>query len=157
MAVQTSVSAAPAIGLAGQVASSTGAEFTSRLAEETIAPGLLVVPGDTNPESTCALPDAAGEIDGTTHTPVGFAVLDPYRTSADYTDGESVRIMTRGELFVTVTVAASLVGGKVYVVHATGAVRGTADASATVLPNATFKTATSAGSVGIIQLNGPFA
>lgn len=157
MAVQTSVSAAPADGLAGQMASTEGAEFTSRLAEETIAPGLFVNPGDTNPDTTCRLPDTADDVDGTDHTLLGIAVLDPYRTSADYTDGESVRICTKGEVFVTVTAAASLAGGKVYVVHTTGAVRGTSDAGATVLPNATFKTATSAGEVGVIQLNAPFA
>lgn len=155
MAVQTSISASPAVGLAGQVASTEGAEFTSRLAEETIAPGLVVCPGDTNPETTCALPDSADDIDGTAHTPVGVAVLDPYRTSASYTDGEAVRVMTKGELFVNVTAAASLVGGKVYVVFTTGAVRGTADAGATVLPNAVFLTAGTG--VQKVRLNGPFA
>lgn len=157
MAVQTSVSASPADGLAGQMATTEGAEFTSRLAEETIAPGLFVNPGDTNPNTTCRLPDTANDVNGTEHTLLGIAVLDPYRTSASYTDGESVRICTKGEVFVTVNTAASLAGGKVYVVHASGAVRGTADASATVLPNAVFKTATSAGAVGVIKLLGAFA
>ena len=155
MAVQTSISSGPAVGLAGQLATTEGAEFTSRLAEETIAPGLFVVPGDTNPETTCALPDAAGEIDGTAHTPVGVAVLDPYRESADYTDGASIRILTKGEMYVNVTAAASLVGGKVYVVHTTGAVRGTTDAGATVLPNAVFLTAGTG--VQKIKLLGAFA
>ena len=155
MAVQTTVSLAPADGLAGQMATTEGAAFTSRLAEETIAPGLFVVPGDTNPETTCALPDLVGEVDGTAHTPVGVAVLDPYRTSADYVDGDAVRICTQGEMFVNVTAAASLVGGGVYVVFTTGAVRGTADAGATLLPNAVFLTAGTG--VQKIKLNSPFA
>jgi hypothetical protein len=139
------------------MATTEGAEFTSRLAEETIAPGLFVCPGDTNPSTTCALPDSANDVDGTDHTPIGVAILDPYRTSASYTDGEAVRICTKGEVFVTVTAANSLAGGKVYLVHTTGAVRGTADAGATVLPNAVFKTATASGSVGVIKLLGAFA
>ena len=155
MAVQTTVSLAPADGLAGQMATTEGAAFTSRLAEETIAPGLFVVPGDTNPETTCALPDLVGEVDGTVHSPVGVAVLDPYRTSADYVDGDAVRICTQGEMFVNVTAAASLVGGPVYVVFTTGAVRGTADAGATLLPNAVFLTAGTG--VQKIKLNSPFA
>lgn len=155
MAVQTTINQSPAVGLVGQMASSEGAAFTSRLAEETIAPGLVVAPGDTNPETTCALPDSAVDLDGTDHSAVGIAVLDPYRESADYTDGESVRICVQGEMFVNVTAAASLVGGGVYVVFTTGAVRGTADAGATLIPNAVFLTAGTG--VQKIKLNGPFA
>lgn len=141
MAVQTTIDQTPADGLAGQMATTEGAEFTSRLAVEAISPGFVLVPGDTNPETTAKLPDAATEIDGTAHTAVGIAVLDPYRTSADYADGDAVRICTKGEMWINVTAAASLVGGPVFVVHTTGAVRGTTDVGATQLPNAVFLTA----------------
>lgn len=136
MAVQTSISQSPAVGLKGQMATTEGAEFTSKLALEAIVPGDFVI---LNGENTCELPDVTGEVTG--GVALGFAVLDPYRTSADYADGEAVRICTKGEIFVDVTVAASTVGGPVYVIHATGKVRGTADASATALPNAIFLTA----------------
>ena len=154
MAVQTSISSGPAVGLAGQMATTEGASFTSRLAEETIAPGLFVNPGDTNPDTTCRLPDTANDIDGTEHTLLGVSVLDAYRDSADYTDGESVRICTQGELFINVTVAASLSNGDVYVVEVGGTVRGTADASATLIQGAKFLTAGTG--VQKIKLNAPF-
>lgn len=154
MAVQTSISSAPADGLAGQMATTEGAAFTSRLAEEAIAPGIFVCPGATNPETTCRLPDSADDVDGTAHTLIGVTALDPYRTAANYADGDAVRIVTKGEVFVTVTAAASLVGGNVYVVHTTGAVRGTADAGATLITGAKFLTAGTG--VQKIQLNAPF-
>ena len=141
MAVQTSVSSAPAVGLVGQMASTEGAEFTSRLSEEAIGQGIAVCPGDTLGEVTCRLPDDAGDLNGTQHQLIGFTVLDPYRTAAAYADGDTVLIMSKGEMFVSVTAAASLIGGDVYVVHTTGAVRGTADGGATLVTNAVFVTA----------------
>lgn len=151
MAVQTSISAAPAVGLAGQMASTEGAEYTSKLAEETIAPGLCVNPGDTNPENTCRLTDGANDVDGTEHFLLGIAVLDPYRESADYVDGESVRIVTKGDVLVTVTTNTSVVGGAVFCVVASGAIDGT---TGTAIPGAKFLTAAAAGELAIVRLNG---
>ncbi len=141
MAVQTSVSSAPAVGLVGQMASTEGAEFTSRLSEEAISPGAPVCPGDTLGEVTCRLVDGANDIDGTEHQLIGIAVLDPYRTAKEYADGDTVLIMTKGEMFVTVSTAASLINGDVYVLEAGTGFRGTADATATLVTNAVFVTA----------------
>jgi hypothetical protein len=149
MAVQTSISAAPAIGLKGQMATTEGAEFTSKLALEAIVPGDVVIHAGDN---TCELPDVTGEV--TAGTAAGIAVLDPYRTSADYADGEAVRICTKGEILVDVTVAGSTVGGPVYVIFTTGKIRGTSDAGAVALPNAVFLTAGTG--VQRVKLTGPF-
>jgi hypothetical protein len=133
------------------MASSEGASFSSRQAEETIAPGLVVTPGDTNPATTCALPDSAADLDGTDHMAIGVAVLDPYRLSADYVDGDAVRICVKGDVWVNVATNAAKAGGPVYVTATTGAVDGT---TGTQLHNAVFLDA----GTGLVRvrLNGPF-
>jgi hypothetical protein len=120
------------------MATTEGAKFTSKLAEEAIAEGLVVVPGDTNPATTCRLSDEAGEINGTIHTAWGISVLDPYRTASAYADGEEVLICTEGEIWVNVVTNASLVGGAVFCVVASGTIDGT---TGTAIPGAKFLTA----------------
>lgn len=145
MAVQTSINVAPADGLAGQMATSEGANYSSRQADETIAPGLLVVPTGDN---TCALPDAAGEVDGTTTFSLGIAVLDPYRVSADYTEDEHVRICVKGDIFVTVA-GAAVAGAALEVDPLTGI----PTVGGTIVPGATFLTS-GTDTLVAVRLNG---
>jgi len=134
MAVQTSVTAAPTVGLNGQVASTSGAEFASRLCEGAVPVAALVVKGTADTQAR--VPGAATEFDGTGGSALGLAVLDPFRTSAAWTDEEAMKIITRGEIFVSL-VNASVAGTDVFVGAATGVLDGT---TGTKLPNAVFTT-----------------
>lgn len=127
---QTSVFANPAVGQEGQLASSAGFKIGSRDANGAVPVGFCVV---VESDTECRVPAVTAEVsDGTV---LGISMLEPTRETANYADGESVSIVTAGDVWVN-TATAATAGGAVYVVHATGAIRGTADASATVLPNA---------------------
>jgi len=134
------------------MATTEGASFTSRLAEEAIAPGICVTPGDTNPTTTVRLPDAADDINGALHFPIGVSVLDAYRDSANYADGDNVRICVKGDIFVYVTEAVKA-NGPVFVTATTGAFSGTTGVQ---LYNAAFLDASSGAEVVRVRLNGPF-
>lgn len=147
---QTTITTDPGDGQAGQLATSADYQITSKRAEGAVAVGLVVVQGTT--EDECKVPGVTGDVsDGGV---LGVSRLVPTRESADYADNEYVEIVQEGEVYVLVNTTDSVAGDPVYVVHADGTIRGTADASATVLPNAVFKTSTVAGNVGVVKLGG---
>ena len=147
---QTTITANPAVGQEGQLATSAPFSLSSRVSAGAVPVGFLVVQGATSAE--CTVPGVTGDVTG--GSALGIAKLDASRSTAAYADNEQVTIVTAGEVWVNATTAATA-GGVVYVVHATGAIRGTADASATALPNATFLT--SGTGLQKVKLGGVFS
>ena len=158
---QTTMTANPAIGQAGTFANNVGTATIQRVAAEEIAPGRYVVV-TADDDSTCELPDATGEVAGTATAArgLGIAMLDHKRTTAAYSSGDTVTIMTVGECWVT-TEDSSTAGERPFVRFTAGGVnigdfRSDADTDeAVALPGAVWvSTQGTAGGLAIVKLGG---
>lgn len=158
---QTTMTANPAIGQAGTFANNVGTATIQRVAAETIAPGTYVVV-TADDDSTCEYPDATGEVAGTATAArgLGIAMLDHKRTTAAYSAGDTVTIMTVGEIWVA-TEDSSTAGERPFVRFADaattlGTFRSDADtADAVALPGSVWvSTQGTAGGLAIVKLGG---
>jgi hypothetical protein len=156
MPVQTSYSAAPAIGYAGQIADSSVTNVISRIANESIVAGRFVV---RQAEGKCKLPAAAADI--TSGLALGVAMYDSSREPEAYASGDQVPVVRKGPVYVTVE-AGVTEGGAVYVRHTADAslttIGGFAPAAGTglsLLPGARFASTALIGALAVVELNLP--
>lgn len=159
---QTSITADPAVAVAGTFATGQATPLNSRSLEaaETITVGKFVVV-TVDDASTCELPDATGEVTG--GRTVGVA-LRPASGGTSYSSGETVTIGSNGEFWVVAEDTGCVAGGSVFVrftdpgTYGLGSARSDADTSdAVALPNAVFtSTASAAGALVKVWINGPF-
>ncbi len=158
---QTSITANSAIGQAGTFANNVRTATIARVANETIPPGAYVVV-TADDDSTCELPDAEAEVTGDTTTArgLGIAMLDHRRTTANYSAGDVVTIMTHGEIWVA-TEDSSTAGDRPFVRHTDaattlGTFRSDADGTdADALPGAVWiSTQGSAAGLAIVKIGG---
>lgn len=155
---QTSIQANPDAGQAGALASALDYVVISRVAAEAIVPGCFVVL-TADDETTCELPDAAGEAPGPRG--LGVALLDPTRESANYAAGDVVSILSVGEVWVN-TEDSSTAGETAFVRHTDaattlGTFRSDADTSdADDVIGATFMTTRATAGLCKVRLHGKF-
>lgn len=145
---QTTITAAPGLGVVGTFASATNAPNHTRsaIAAETIPVGAFVT--TTAAATTCELPDAAGEVDG--GRGLGVA-MRPASGATSYAAGETVTIGYSGEIWVAPVTAVAAGAAALVAVTGTGLFD---DTTGEALPNAVF---TSAGTaLAKVWLNGPF-
>lgn len=167
MSRQTSVAFTPSAALPGDVMGSDYASM-NRSADVVMQGGLLVVIGAH--DDSCKLPTASGDITsvlkplGVTRSNVARDPNFPSGGTAGYTYqiGDTVEIVKRGQVWVTVEEAVSP-ADDVYVRHTAngdntqrGAFRTSSDSSnAALLAGARFLTTAAAGSVALLDLNLP--
>lgn len=145
MSVQTST-ANPAIGAPGMCSDDGFNDIVSKKATEAIPFGSYVVLSGDN----CSLPDASGDV---ASGKGGIALHDPGKPTTDgYKAGDIVQVLRRGRAFVTNSTGTATAYGTVYVVHTTGAFRGTTDAGATALPGATYSRGGAGGALVEVEL-----
>jgi len=159
---QTSITANPAVAVAGTFATGTATPLNTRSLEaaETITVGKFVVV-TADDSSTCELPDATGEVTG--GRTVGIA-LRPASGATSYASGETVTIGTNGEFWVVAEDTGVIAGINPFVrfadagTYGLGSIRVDADTSdAVALPNAVVTSDTvSAGDLVRVWINGPF-
>jgi len=145
---QTTITADPAVAVAGTFATGTSTPLNTRSAEaaETINVGAFVV--QTAGGTTCELPDAATEVNG--GRGLGIA-MRPASGATTYAAGETVTIGHTGEIWVAPVTAVAAGAPALVAVTGTGAFD---DTTGEALPNAVF---TSAGSDLVkVWLTGPF-
>jgi len=166
MSRQTSVQFTPNAALPGDVHGDIGASLT-RAADVAMQGGLLVVLGAS--DGSCKLPTVATDITsvlkplGITRSNVARDPNFPSGGTAGYTYqiGDSVEVVSRGRVWVTVEEAVSA-GDDVYVRFDTGtgsqkgAFRTSSDSTtAALLAGARYLTAASANGVALVDLNLP--
>jgi len=137
-----------AIKRAGSV-SRNEAKLDSKEADVAMNEGLVIVPGAD--DYSCKLPTVTGDIPKALGMSV-YRFVKEEGASTHYDAAEQVTILRGGTGYVTCTTACAY-GGEVYVIHSggtAGQVRGTADASATLMPNARF--AETVAGAGIVQV-----
>jgi hypothetical protein len=158
---QSSMTANPAIGQAGTFANNVDTTTIQRVANGTIPPGTYVVI-TADDDSTCENPDTSAEVagDATTARGLGIAMLDHKRTTANYSAGDTVTIMTYGEIWVA-TETSSTAGLRPFVRFTAGGeqiggFRHDADTNeAVALPGAVWlSTQGSAAGLAIVKLGG---
>lgn len=159
---QTSITADPAVAVAGTFATGQATPLNTRSLEaaETITVGKFVVVTATD-ASTCELPDATGEVTG--GRMVGVA-LRPASGATSYSAGETVTIGTNGEFWVVGEDTGINAGDNVFVrfadagTYGLGSARSDADTSDAVgAPNAVFTSDVgTAGDLCKVWINGPF-
>ena len=159
---QTTITANPAIGLAGTFATGEATPLNTRssIAAETITVGKFVVV-TADDADTCELPDADSEADG--GRGLGIA-MRPASGATTYSAGETVTIGYRGEIWSVGEDTGCIAGAPAWVRHSTagtyglGSFRSDIDtANADQVPNAVFTSnAAAAGDLVKVWLNGPF-
>jgi hypothetical protein len=161
--VQTTYSLEPAVAVAGLIADTGFRDVQSRILEQAAgaAPGRLMVKGTG--QDQVKLPTAAGDV---TNDAIGFLVWNtmmepngfPTPGAAVWQDKDAVPVLGKGRIWVPVTGAATLDDGGVFVIHSgadAGTVRGTADASATVLGSSKVLRSGLIGGVSLVEINLP--
>lgn len=159
---QTTISANPAVAVAGTFATGEATPLNSRSLEaaETIPVGKFIAV-TVDDASTCEVIDATGEVTG--GRMVGVA-LRPASGATSYAAGETVTIGYRGEFWVEGEDTGIVAGGSVFVrfqdagTYGLGSARSDADtADAVAAPNAVFTSAAAAaGQLVKVWINGPF-
>lgn len=149
---QTSYNIDPAVGYAGQLASTDYSSNAFKVEGSGVTWGLAVTQG-TAADQVKALADATSNV-------VGF-VMQHHTADGKTPDEDVVNVLHRGELWVT-TEDAATAGGSVFVravaagTEVKGAVRASKDSSDTIkLDNVKFKTSAAAGGLAIISVNLP--
>ena len=159
---QTTITANPAVAVAGTFATGEGTPLNTRSLEaaETITVGKFVVV-TVDDSSTCELPDAATEPEG--GRGLGIA-LRPASGATSYSAGETVTIGHTGEFWVVAEDTGVIAGVQANIRHTTpgtyglGSFRSDDDTTtADPIVNAVFTSdAGSAGDLVRVWLNGPF-
>tara|TARA_R100000687_G_scaffold83707_1_gene89652 strand:+ start:16516 stop:16965 length:450 start_codon:yes stop_codon:yes gene_type:complete len=148
MAVQSTYSATLSAAVAGMVGNMVPATFISRTVEDAagIAFGLAAAQGTEDYEcsafgsgDTAIIGIVARERDVDPATPSKFAQY------------ENARIMTKGCVWVTASVAVNA-GDPVYVIPATGAYAKTSASSAVLIANARWETSTTGEGLALVRL-----
>ena len=159
---QTSITANPAVGLAGTFATGEATPLNTRssIAAETITVGKFVVV-TADDATTCELPDAIAE--AASGRGLGIA-MRPASGATTYTAGETVTIGYRGEIWTVGEDTGVIAGADAWVrgasagTYGLGSFRSDLDTDQAVqLPNAVFTSnAAAAGDLVKVWLNGPF-
>lgn len=158
---QTTITADPAVAVAGTFATGVATPINSRSLEavETIPVGVFVVV-TVDDESTCELPDAQAE--AASGRGLGVA-MRPASGATSYSAGETVTIGYVGEIWVVGEDTGVISGAQAFVRGVAGgsglgSFRSDVDGTdAVALPNAVFTSNTvSAGDLVKVWLNGPF-
>lgn len=132
--------------VAGMQADMTPSSVESRIAEAAINFGLPVAQG--------AESDKGGKLPTTTQVTLGVAMHDRSVNGANlngYADGESMRVMTKGKIWVVASVAV-VPGDPVWVTPTTGAWAKAVGASNIQLPNARWASTAGIGELAILEL-----
>jgi hypothetical protein len=161
--VQTTYVLEPSFGVGGLIADSAFRDVQTRILEQSggAAPGRLLVKGTATDQAK--LPTASADV---TNDALGFLALSPMMepnaypipTAVIWQDKDAVPVLGKGRIWVPVTGAAALDDGQVFVIHSgtdAGTIRGTADASATVLGSAKVIRGASIGAVALVEINLP--
>lgn len=137
--MQTTMTDAPAAGLAGMIADTGNREIVSRIVEDAggIAPGTFVTKGTADYHA--AQIDAAGDV-SSAGVLLGVAVLDTSRApgTPQYAQNDQIPILRKGRIWVQ-SETAQAYGATPYIRHATsvngsivGLIRNDADTISTV-------------------------
>ncbi len=139
MAIQTNYAETQPAGVAGAQATMIPATMISRNVEDEAAIGFGVAVAQGAEDKGC-------KAFGTGDTAVlGITIVDRSAKGADgFGTGDSARIMTKGDVWVTASVAVDA-GDPVWVVPATGAFAKTNASSAVQIAGARWDTSTTAG------------
>ncbi len=152
-APQTSYTDRPPVAVAGHVAENDpNNKFISRTAEAALGFGRFVTKGTLDRQA--AVIDAAGDV--TKGLLLGVTVFEAMRMAKTppYAIGDMVRILRRGLIWVEAA-AAVTAGQPGYVVHTgadAGLIRGTADASATILDGLTIQSDGADGDLVLVEV-----
>lgn len=132
--------------VAGMQANMKPAVIESRIAEAAINFGLPVAQGSES--------DKGGKLPASTAVTLGVAMHDRSVNGGNlngYADGETMRVMLKGDIWVTASVAVAP-GDPVYVVPTTGAWAKTNASSAVLVPNARWASTAGIGELAILEL-----
>lgn len=162
MAFQTTYNLNPAVAVPGELADTGFTDKLSRLLTVAASAGLAVVFKAGDKDSQVRPPDATGQVTGPNLS--GVVIYDPAAVNAPNAIGDSVSVLKRGRIWVSVEEAVTP-ASPVFIRFAAGtfptlgAFRASADTSTAVaVPNGAMKFITTQATIGglvLVEVNLP--